>query len=128
MSRSSTITFSAAGRIVWVYQTRGCGTVTPEEFREMLQRLEQRLGRPVSEHDIPWDYMIIDEYALEVSTDAEDDRYSSDLADAARWGYCHSCGVRGGNAVRDSDDGLRFECQRCGEVFADPWDDQLLYR
>ncbi|MCA0296959.1 MAG: hypothetical protein LCH96_16935 [Actinobacteria bacterium] len=123
MSRSSTTT----GRIVWVYVTRGCGTVTPEEYRQLWQLREQQLDRTLEAEDIPWDLEIIGEYALEVSTDTEDDYYSSDLGDPARWGYCR-CGDRGGNAELNVDGGLEFECQRCAEVFADPYDDQRLYR
>lgn len=125
MSRSST-TFSTEGRVVWVYQTRGCGTVTPEEYRQLWRLREQQIGRPLDAKDIPWDLEIIDEYAIEVGTDAEDDYDSSDLGDPARWGYCSNCRRRGGNAGLDADGGLEFECQRCAEVFADPYDDQLL--
>jgi hypothetical protein len=130
MSRSSTI-FSTSGRIVWVYQTRGCGTVTPEGYRQLWQLREQQLDCTLEAEDIPWDLEIVDEYAIEVSTDTEDDYCSSDLGDPARWGYCGVCGDRGGNAELDADGGLGFECQRCAEVFTDPhdsYDDQRLYR
>lgn len=126
MSRSTITTSGNAGRVVWVYQTRGCGVVTPEEFRRLLRRFERQLGRPLEAEDVPWEFEIIGEFALEVGADAADEDMA-DLGVPSRWGYCDCCGERGGNAEAGDEGHLVFVCQRCETVFADPWADQLLY-
>ena len=107
-------------RVVWVYETRGCGVVTPEHYRELLALRERQVGYPLDSDHIPWDLEIVGGFPIEVTIEDYDEMAGRD---ETRWDYC-GCGGRGANAVLGTDGELRLICQRC-EDNPDPWGQEL---